>query len=215
MLASSTVSNLGDGIFLVALPLLTAQLTRDPAAVAGVAVAQGLPWLAFSLVAGALVDRLDRRRVMWITDVARAVLVAGLALAVALDAHSVPMLYAVAFGLGLAETMFDNAAQAILPRLVPSTRLEAANGRLFAAQMLTNDFLGKPVGGLLFTIGAALPFWVDAGTFAVAALLIALVPGSYRTVRTGPPRSLRTEIAEGLGWLWRHPVLRTLGVLLG
>lgn len=209
------MSNLGDGIFLVALPLLTAELTRDPTAVAGVAVAQGLPWLAFSLVAGALVDRLDRRRVMWITDVARAALVAALAVAVVLDAHSVPLLYVVAFGLGLAETLFDNASQAILPALVPGSRLEAANGRLFTAQTLTNDFVGKPVGGLLFAAGASLPFWADAATFVVAALLIALVPGRYRSMRTGPPRSLRSDIAEGVGWLFRHPVLRTLAALLG
>ena len=112
---ANAVSNLGDGVTLVAGPLLAASLTRDPRLVAGLAVAQRLPWLLFSLVSGALVDRLDRRRLMVGVDAARAVAVGLLGVAVLADLATLPLLYAVFFALGTAETLFDNAAVSILP----------------------------------------------------------------------------------------------------
>ena len=125
---ASAVSNLGDGVTLVAGPLLAASLTRDPRLVAGLVVAQRLPWLLFSLVSGALVDRLDRRPVMVTVDAARSVAVGLLGLAVLADAASLPLLYAVFFALGTAETLFDNAAVSILPAVVPRDQLARAAG---------------------------------------------------------------------------------------
>src|SRR5918997_6320123 len=112
---ASTVSNLGDGITWVAAPLLAATLTRDPVLVAGLAFAHRLPWLLFTLVSGALVDRLDRRRIMWTADAVRTVMIGLLGLAVYAGLANLPLLYAVFFVLGTAETLFDNASQAILP----------------------------------------------------------------------------------------------------
>ena len=118
---ASAVSNLGDGVTLVAGPLLAATLTRDPRLVAGLAVAQRLPWLLFSLVSGALVDRLDRRLLMVRVDAARCAAVGLLGVAVLADAVTLPLLYAVFFALGTAETLFDNASVSILPAVVPET----------------------------------------------------------------------------------------------
>ena len=163
---ANAVSNLGDGVTLVAGPLLAATLTRDPRLVAGLAVAQRLPWLLFSLVSGALVDRLDRRRLMVRVDAARCLAVGGLGVAVLADAATLPLLYAVFFALGTAETLFDNAAVSILPAVVPKDRLARANGRLLGAQMVANELVAPPLGGLLFATAAAVPFLLDAGTFA-------------------------------------------------
>jgi MFS family permease len=116
---ANAVSNLGDGITLVAGPLLAATLTRDPRLVAGLAVAQRLPWLLFSLVSGALVDRLDRRLLMVRVDAARCLAVGLLGVAVLADVATLPLLYAVFFALGTAETLFDNAAVSILPAGTP------------------------------------------------------------------------------------------------
>ena len=151
------MSNLGDGVTLVAGPLLAATLTRDPRLVAGLAVAQRLPWLLFSLVSGALVDRLDRRRLMVRVDAARCAAVGLLGLGVAADAVGLPLLYAVFFALGTAETLFDNAAVSILPAVVPRDRLARANGRLLGAQMVANELVAPPLGGLLFATGYARP----------------------------------------------------------
>lgn len=94
---ASSVSNLGDGIFLVALPLLAASITRSPARLSLVVLAGRLPWLLFALISGALVDRWDRRRVMWVVDAVRFLVVAGLASAVAADAVSIWLLVVVSF----------------------------------------------------------------------------------------------------------------------
>jgi predicted MFS family arabinose efflux permease len=216
---ASTVSNLGDGVSLAALPLLAATLTRDPRLVAGLATAAALPWLLFALISGALVDRLDRRRVMWVVDLARGGLVAVIAIAVFTDRASIVLLYVVAFCLGTAETLFDNAAQAIMPNLVERDQLETANGRQYSAELVSNAFVGPPLGSLLFSTALAAPFWVDSASFVVAAALVAMIRVS-RPIPNGATasreqRSLFREIADGIRWLNAHHLLRTLALLLG
>ncbi|MCU0306505.1 MAG: MFS transporter [Thermoleophilia bacterium] len=214
--AASTVSNLGDGITLVAIPLLAASLTRDPFLVAVVAAAGQLPWLLFSLHAGAFVDRVDRRRLMVAVDLARAGVVAALAATVLTGVASLPLLAAVAFLQGSGEVLYANAVQPLIPALTGGRDLERANARLYAGEILTNRFLGGPVGGLLFAAAAALPFAVDAATFLASAALLAGIAGTYRPERAaGPPTTLRAEIGEGLRWLWRHSLLRFLALVLG
>jgi MFS family permease len=125
--AASRTSNLGDGVTLVAGPLLAASLTRDPVLVAVLTFAQQLPWLLFSLVSGALVDRLDRRRVMAMVDFFRAGIIGILGLTVLSGWASIPLMYAVFFLLGTAETLVANASLAILPSVV------------------SKDYLGLPI----------------------------------------------------------------------
>jgi MFS family permease len=212
---ASAVSNLGDGVTLVAGPLLAATLTRDPRLVAGLAVAQRLPWLLFSLVSGALVDRLDRRLLMVRVDAARCAAVGLLGVAVLADAATLPLLYGV-FALGTAETLFDNAAVSIVPAVVPKDRLAAANGRLMGVQMVANELVAPPLGGLLFATAAAVPFLLDAGSFAAAAALVAAMGGRFRVERPegAVPTTLRGEIAEGVRWLAGHRLLRILAVAI-
>ena len=219
---ASTISNLGDGIDLAALPLLAASLTRDPRLVAGLATAAGLPWLFFALVAGAIVDRTDRRALMVRVNVARGLLVGVVAVTAATGTARIWSLYLVAFALGVAETLFDNAAQSMLPSIVPPSLLELANGRQYAAEVVGNSFVGPPVGGLLFAATLSLPFWADAASFFVSAALIATLVGSFRPPprlgldgQPAPRRSIRADIGEGLRWLYHHRVLRTLALLLG
>lgn len=211
LLTASTVSNLGDGMLLGALPLLTAHITRDPVAVSSVTAFAWLPWLVFSLPVGVLVDRVDRRRLMVLMDAVRVFLVAALAIAVATDAASLPLLFGFAFAMGVAETMFDNGAQTILPSVVAAPDLPGANGRLFAAEVTANQFVGPPLGSALFVVAAAAPFAVDAASFALSGLLLATIPGRYRSApRFRAP--MRTEIAEGLRWLWNHQVIRSFAI---
>jgi MFS family permease len=214
---ASTVSNLGDGVTFVAGPLLVASLTRDPVLVAGVAFAQRLPWLLLSLISGALVDRFDRRRIMWTVDGFRTALLGFLGLAVLLGFVSVPLLYVVFFLMGTAETLFDTASVSILPAVVPREKLEKANGRLFGAQIVADQFAGPPLGGFLFAVAASVPFFLDAGSFAAAAALVLFMRGKFKAERPEgtPPTTLRAEISEGLRWLWGNRLLRTLAVSLG
>ena len=215
LLTASALSNVADGVFQVALPLLAVTLTRRPGLVAGVALAQRLPWLFRALPAGALADRLDRRRTMVRVDVLRVVVMGGIALAVALDVASMPLLYGAALVLGVGETLFDTAAQSIVPSLIPREHLSRANGNLQAVELTMNQFVGPPLGGLLAAGAMTAAFGFSAGAYLLAALALVTITGSYRPERADPPTRMRAEIAEGLRFVWGNPVLRTLGLVLG
>ncbi|MEZ0065166.1 MFS family permease [Streptacidiphilus sp. MAP12-20] len=211
--AAVTVSSLGDGVRFIALPLLAASLTSDPRQVALVAFAEQLPWLLTALPAGVLADRLDRRRILWIADAARTLIAAGIALAVALHAVSVPLLAGTGFLLGCGETAYAAAWNGLVPDLVAADLRGRANGRLQASALITDTLLGSPLAAVLFGLAAALPFAVDAGSFAIAATLVFLLRGGYRPEAGSPverPHGLRGDIAEGVRWLARHPLLRNL-----
>ncbi|SNS29143.1 Fucose permease [Geodermatophilus pulveris] len=211
---SSGLSNLADGVLKVALPLVALGFTRSPALVAGVTLALTLPWLLFALPVGALADRLDRRRLMLGAHVARVLLLAGLVAVLALDLGSVWALYVVAFCLGAAETVYDTSAQSILPALAPREQLTRANGRLYAVELTANQFVGPPLGGVLVASGATLAFATPAGLWLAALGVLLLVRGRFRVAREGTT-SVRADVAEGLRFLGRHRLLRTLAVMVG
>jgi MFS family permease len=215
-MVASGFANLADGVLWVALPLLAVQLTRSPILIAGITVAARLPWL-LAPVAGAFADRLDRRQSMVRVNLVRFVLLGGLALAVAVDLANLPMLYAVALLLGVGETLFDTSAQSLLPAVVDRDDLSRANSRLFAVELVANTFVGPPLGGLLAAAGLALALGVPAAAYLVGAGCLALIVGSFRAAGAGPAGStrLRDEVAEGTRFVWRHPVLRPLAIMLG
>ncbi len=214
--AASALSNLGDGVALIAAPLLAASLTHNPALIAGLAFAQRLPWLLFALLSGALVDRLDRRRTMAAVAACRATLFGLLGLAALRDMASIPLLYIVFFLLSTGETLFDTAAATILPAIVPRDGLPKANAWLAGTVTVTNQFIGPPLGGFLFATALTLPFLFGASGLAAAAALIVTLRGTFRVARWegAPPANLRAEIAEGVRWLWRHRLLRTIALAL-
>lgn len=212
---SSGLSNLADGVLKTAMPLVALHFTDSPVLIAGVTLALSLPWLLFSLPAGALADRLDRRHAMLGANTVRAGLLAALGLALALDLGSLWLLYAVAFGIGLTETLYDTTTQSILPQLVPRSRLPRANGRLIAAELTANQFLGPPLGGILVATGLTISFLAPAALWAVAVGVLLMVRGDHRAARPGVRTTLRADIAEGLRFLWGNRVLRWMAVMVG
>ena len=178
--ASSAAANLADGIFQVALPLMAVALTTSPALIAGVSIAGRLPWLVFVLFAGALADRLDRRITMRNVQVMRVVVLGGLALLAVAGGLSLPVLYVTAFVLGVGETLFDTAAQSIMPNIVAREQLSLANGRLYAVEVAMNQFIGPPLGGFLVAISVPLALAGSVFAYALAALGLAVMVGTFR-----------------------------------
>lgn len=236
---ASVISNLGDGISGVAYPWLASAVTRNPVHIALVGVATRLPWLVFSLPAGVITDRVDRRRLVVAMDATRAIVTIGVATMVLVyqselsspesiaSGEAQPpegagvllaVLYISAVLFGLAEVLRDNAAQTLMPSVVSKDNLEKANGRLWGAEMVTNSFIGPPLGGFLLAVAFSVPFFVDAGTFAVSAAMVALLAGSFRPQARDPsvPKpSFGADLKEGFRWLWNHRLLRTLAIVLG
>lgn len=215
----ATVANLGDGLMLSAGPLLVASVTLNPVLVSLAVIVQRLPWVCFGVLAGAVVDRVDRKRLVIIVDLLRAVVLAALAGTVATGVVQLPLVYLILFLLGSAETFADNAAGTLMASVVPAKHLGVANSRLYGAAIVTNQLAGPPLGAFLFAAGLWLPFAADAACFALATVLVSRIGWEHRaraevSGAADPSTRLRTEMAEGLRWLWRHPPVRTLAVMI-
>jgi MFS family permease len=217
---SQGLSNMGDGLVLAAVPLLAVALTRDPLLVSGIEVAQFLPWLVFALPSGALADRADRRVVMVWGNFVRVLGFGLLVLTLLANLRSIVVLYAAVFLAGTAETLVNNAALTVPPRLVERKYLERANGRLFATQSTINNFIGPPAGAALFALSATLVFSTSAGLFALAALaammLPRMMPTAYDTSgATHSPADVVRSMREGWSFFWRHRLLRQVAFISG
>ena len=212
--SSAGLSSLADGVFKVALPLVAVRLTRSPTLIAGLTFAFTLPWLFFALPAGALADRLDRRRIMLGANTVRAALLGTVVLAVALDVDALWSLYLVAVCAGVAETLYDTSAQSIVPQVVGRDQLSRANARLYAVELAANEFVGPPFAGVLVAVSAAVAFGVPAVLWVVAVVALVFVRGPFRVARERRT-TMRADIAEGLRFLWGHRLLRTFAVMVG
>lgn len=212
--SASSVSNLGDGLRFVAFPLLAATLTRDPLLVAGVVVVEAIPWLTVGLVGGALADRVNRRTAMIASNVIRLAISAAFVGLVLTDNATIVTLYAMVFAMASVETVFDSAAQALIPTTVNQDQLARANSRLLGARHITNRLIGPAVGGALFMVLPALPLIIDTATFALALVFL------VRLARTDDEHDGRVDMttllrdtASGFRWLWNRPILVKLALL--
>ncbi|MER7440190.1 MFS transporter [Micromonospora avicenniae] len=200
--SAAVSSRFGDALRTPALALLAATLTRDPRLIAAITVAGQLPPLLFGLLGGVYADRWDRRRTMALVDGVRAALVAALAVAIAVDRAGIVTLLLAAFLLAALAALFDAASFALLPSVVSPAALPRANGRLQAGTAVAGGLIGAPAAGAAFALAPALPFALDAVTFALAALLVlALSPlppaAGHERVVPAPPVRHRRAAARG------------------
>jgi MFS family permease len=230
-------SNLGDGLATVAFPWLASAVTRDPFLIALIAVMSRLPWLIFTLPAGVITDRFDRKKIIVAMDVIQGGLALLLAGAIFFERNSLPalnnltsasmvetnyLLYWSLIGIsllfGFAEVLRDNASQTFLPSVVTKENLESANGKLWSAEYVMNSFIGPPLASFLLGILVYLPFFIHSATFFVAAGLISLIATIPKPESDNTPKekiNFRVEIKEGFNWLWSHSLLRPMAIILG
>ena len=216
LLASSIVTNVGDGIALAAGPLLVASQTRDPLLVSMAVLSQQLPNLLFGIPAGAIADRLDRRRIIAGVNLARGLVLAVLAATIAAGAVDIAVVLLALFILGTAEVFADVASSSLPPQVVPRQDLGIANARLTGSFLLTNQLIGPPIGAFLFSVGMALPFVTNAACFALGALLVTRVATDVADIAARAPeeRHLIDEMVQGIRWLVAHPPMRTLALTI-
>lgn len=231
-------TQLADGLLSVAVVWLASSLTRDATLIALVALMTRLPWLLFTLPAGVIADRYDRRLLVAWMDVARFAVIAAFAVVVAWNQDGLPspeqlasgaapapanaalllgLLYLAALLVGSAEVVRDNSAQTLMPSIVHKRQLEKANGRMWGAETVLNQLVGPPLAGALLALALALPFFINAGLLGAAAVLAFALAGTFRPngQTTSGKIAWRAEISEGFRWLWEHRLLRSLAILLG
>jgi MFS family permease len=219
---ASAASNIGDGMNTAAMPLLAYSLTDDSRTIALVSFASFLPWFLLALPVGVYVDRFDRRHLMIAANTIRSGLFAAIAVTVATGTLSIEMLLALLLVVGCCEVVFDSSAQAFLPALVEPQQLPRANGILFATEVIGNGFIGLPIGAWLWVAAVGVPFGVNAAALALAAILVASIrtpsrtsPASATTPATMTTERFFPQLKEGMTWLRRHRLLRTLALMLG
>jgi predicted MFS family arabinose efflux permease len=213
--SGQVVSTLGSTASLIVYPLLILALTGSPAA-AGVAGAlRAAPYLLICLPAGALIDRWDRKRVMILCDVGRGLAVVSIPGAMWIDALTIWHLYAVCFIEGTLYVFFNIAEVAALPRVVPLDLLPEAAAQNEAA-FGAAEIIGPSIGTLLYqTLGRGAPFVADAVSYLASTLSLLVIKTEFRSDRLAPAGTLRTQIGEGLSWLWHKPLIRYMAFLTG
>jgi len=214
LLGSSLASNIGDGIALAAGPLLVASQTSNAFLVALAALLQRLPWLLLGLYAGALADRVDRRRLVMAADGARALVLAVLALSIATGHVSVAIVLGAMLLLGIAEVFADTATNTLLPMLVRPDDLGIGNARFQGSFLVANHIVGPPLGAFLFAAGMALPFVTQGVLVAFAVMLVGRIVLPAHAPDPADRGHVLQEIREGLRWVWHHDAVRTLAVVI-
>lgn len=215
LLSASWTSNLGDGIALAAAPLLIASLTSSPVLVAAGAMMQFLPWLLFGLLAGAVADHHDRRRLVMLANSLRAVVVLVLVGFLLTGQATVWLVLVTAFLYGTAEVFADSAGSTLLPMLVKPADLGIGNARMQAGYLVANQLAGPPLGAFLFAVGSFWPFVLQVLCVALAVLLISRIARTPVPEQVEEARGSKAHaIREGLQWLRHNAPVRTLVIII-
>lgn len=209
-----SLSELGSRIAGISIPLLVLASSHSPAKVGLTGSVGLLPLLLFTLPAGALLDRWNRKRVMLVCQVARALAVLSLALAVSGGRIWFPLILAVFFLDVTGAIFFSVAERSALPQIVPADQVRSAVSQNQAREYGAG-LIGRPLGGFLFSISRSIPFFVDSCSYLFSIASLTLIRRDFQGLREREqPRNLRSDIREGLGWLWRQRFLRTISLLV-
>ena len=235
LLTASTFSNLADGIAGFAYPWLFSLITRDPLLISIVTVLVNLPRLIFVLYAGVIADKYNRQKILIYTRLGQVFLTAGFIALIYINLVNIPKTvqldepefeykfliisaaYILAFMFGLLEVTRDNAAQAFLPQIVSKEHLPKANGRLFGIEIVTNNFLGTPIGGFLIGISLITPFLFDTLLMMVSIFFITSIKGKFERPAdyTEQQKNSSELIKEGVAWLRNNTLLKRLAIYTG
>jgi MFS family permease len=210
--AGQLLSTLGNQTSYVAYPLLVLAVTGSPAKAGLVGFASILPYPLFVLPAGLIADRVDRKRVMIVADLVRALALGGLVAALAAGDPSFALIFAVAFVDGAMFAFFNIAEVGALRAVVPKEQLPRA-AAAEQARLSTVILAGPPLGGFLFGLGRSLPFLVDAVSYVFSLVSVIAMRTPFQEEVTVPEGRLRAQLTEGFKWLWRQPFLRGSAVL--
>ncbi|MBY0204655.1 MULTISPECIES: MFS transporter [Paenibacillus] len=217
---------LGDGLTLAAVPWLVSTLTTDTLYASITMTALRLPWLIFSLPVGVLIDRYSRKHMLVGASFTRMIFLLFLTICIWGGWISIPLLALFMFGIGLSRVVFDSTVQTIIPQVVEEKKLEKANGQFTAGQLITSDILGVALGGFIITMHIVYPFAIDTVTAILSLLLISGLRGSFHPAKskesqveeqaekeTRPMKNWKREMWSGIQYVFQDRFLRGLAIL--
>ena len=210
--SASIASNLADGVLRTAGPLVAVHFTESPVLISLISALTMLPWLLFAIPIGAMADRVDRRKLLATANIIRGFTAAATAVTISLHQMNIGWLFLVIAIFGTCEVITDTAAQTLIPSMLQKDELEQGNSRLYFAESIVQGFIGSPIGGLIYALAIALPFYVTSAGYFVAALMIASIPFQSFKANEKPSQrqSLIADIKFGLNYLYKHKDMRHL-----
>lgn len=212
LVSGQAVSSVGSQVSLIAFPLLILALTNSPIQTGLITALRGLPFALFCLPAGALIDRWDRKRVMILCDIGRAIALVSIPVALMFGHLTYIQLYTVSLVEGTLFVFFNLAETACLPHVVTKGQLSAAvaqNEVLYSV----SSVIGPALGPILYGIGSTIPFLADGISYAASAFSLFFIKTKFQAERDAEPHKLWAEIGEGMSWLWHNPLVRFIAVL--
>ena len=212
--AGQLLSNIGTRLTSIAYPLLVLGLTGSPAKAGFVLFARSLPHALFALPAGVVADRWNRKWIMIAADAVRVFAVGILVVVIALDTNSFALISVIAFVEGVGAAFFIAANPGALRSVVPAQQLPDA-AAIAAARNATVQLAGSPLGGALYTIARVLPFVVDVVSYAFSAISLLLMRAKFQEEREHDPSPLRSQLVEGVRYVWHNAFLRTVALIFG
>ncbi len=212
--SGQALSDIGGAVSELAFPLLVLAATHSPAQAGFAAALRALPATLFSLFAGVLVDRWNRKWVMFVCDSGRALSLASIPVAFALGYLTVAQLYITAFFEGSLLILFDLAKTAAVSQVVTRAQLSTAIAQDEFVEG-TTELFGPSLSGALYTVSAMFPFIADAISYLISIVTLLLIRTSFQHERKPAHRNVLAEIAEGMSWLWRQPFILTMTLLMG
>jgi MFS family permease len=210
----TATTNLADAVTRVTLPLLAVRLTHSPVLISLVAVLLTLPWLLTALHVGVFVDRKNRRTLMFGAETARMIAIGVLLVCYLLHALTLPVVFVIAFAIGVAQVVALTSGASIVPSAVPKKRWQVVSARITAMEYLFNSFLGAPIGGILVAAGFIFALGTSSIAYVAGAVLLLMLVGNFRVASERERQAINVEIREGLQFLWRTKLLRTMALLI-
>jgi len=234
LISASAFSNLADGIAGFAYPWLFSLITRDAQLIALITVFSTLPHLIFVLFAGVIADKFNRKKILIFSRIIQIILTGLFIFVIVINLDQIPksvqiiepefqakffiitISYLLAFTFGILEVTRDNAAQSFLPQIVEKGFLSKANGRLFGVELVTNNFLGAPIAGLLIGMSLYTPFIADTVLLIISTFFIFKISGNFeRPVDNKKSEKTLDLIKEGISWLKKQVLLKRLAIYTG
>ncbi|GHC84214.1 MFS transporter [Nocardiopsis terrae] len=216
LVSFTALTNLADGVLKISLPLIATRITESPAQIALVAMSLSLPWLLTALHVGVMVDRFDRRRLVWIANLMRLGAMTWLITALLSDTITLTLIYTAGAVLGVAEVIAMTSIASLVPAAVRPAKRQRANAWVAGAETACSEFTGPFLGGLLMALGASIALGATAIGYAIGILTLLLLIGRFTPDfdRSNPTTGVHERIAEGLRFLWNHRLLRGMAALM-
>jgi MFS family permease len=211
--SGQSVSALGSGISSLALPLLILALTGSPTIAGLVSGAGSLIYFILTLPAGALADRWDRKRVMILCNALLGLNMASIPVALLIGRLTITQLFINSLVSGACTIFLYVAEKASLPRVVTKQQLPKAMAQYEASESGI-ELISPSLGGILYSIARAFPFVADAVSYLLLTGALFFIRKEFQQERSDTRQRLFSEIREGIVWLWRHPLLRTMTLLM-